>query len=133
MTLVYLSAILTITLNLTSQVYLSNYTDGLHLICCHYDKTKFIHFRTITVPSRDIRLQYDNKCVIMDFNTNFLGTILDNTLHWKQHIDTQIITLNTACSAIRTSKHLVPNCLWFIFLISTLLCPMVLFFGATPM
>jgi len=69
----------------------------------------------------------------MDFNINFLVTILDNTLHWKQHTDTQIIKLNMACYAIRTSKHVVPHCLQFIFLISTLLCPMTLFFGATPM
>jgi hypothetical protein len=69
----------------------------------------------------------------MDFKTNFLGTILDNTLHWKQHIDTQIIKLKTACYAIRTSKHVMPHCLWFIFLISTLLCPMTLIFGATPL
>jgi hypothetical protein len=56
----------------------------------------------------------------MDFNTNFLGKTLDNTLHWKQHTDTQIIKLNTACYATRTSKHVVPHCLSFIFLISTL-------------
>ena len=50
----------------------------------NYDKIKSKHFRTINVHSRDIVLQYDSKCLTMDFNTNFLGTILDNTLHWKK-------------------------------------------------
>ena len=44
--------------------------------------------KTVNVHSQDILLQYDNKCITMDFNTNFLGTILGNTLHWKKHIDT---------------------------------------------
>jgi len=33
----------------------------------------------------------DNKCGTMSFNTNFLGIILDNTLHWKKHVRAQII------------------------------------------
>ena len=36
--------------------------------------------------SQDILLEYD-KCIAMDFNTNFLGTILGNTLHWGKYID----------------------------------------------
>jgi len=45
----------------------------------------------------------------MDFNTNFLGIILDNTVHWTKHIDAQITELNVACYAIRTLKHVVPQ------------------------
>jgi hypothetical protein len=45
----------------------------------------------------------------MDFNTNFLGIILDNRLHWKKHTDAQIIKLNAACYAIRTLNHMVPQ------------------------
>jgi hypothetical protein len=70
------------------------------------------------------------KCVILDFNENFFGIILDNTLHWKQHIDVQIIKLNVACYAIRTLKHMVPQeTLLMVYFSSTLLCPMALFFG----
>lgn len=58
----------------------------------------------------DILLEDGNKCGTMDFNTNFLAIILDNTLHWKKHIDyAQIIKLNVACYAIRTLKHMVPQ------------------------
>lgn len=69
----------------------------------------FIHFKTINVHSRNILLEYDNKYVTMDFITNFFGIILVNTLHWKQHIDAQIIKLNAACNAIRTLKLMVPQ------------------------
>lgn len=36
----------------------------------------------------------DNKCGTMSFNTNFLGIILDHTLHWKKHVHAQIIKLD---------------------------------------
>jgi hypothetical protein len=57
----------------------------------------FYMFKTINVHSRNILLEYDNKNVTVDFNTNFFGIILVNTLHWKQHIDAQIIKRNAAC------------------------------------
>jgi hypothetical protein len=50
-----------------------------------------------------------NKCDAVDFNTDFLGIILDNTVHWNQHIDAHIIELNVACYAIRTLKHMMPQ------------------------
>ena len=81
----------------------------------NYDKNKSIHFKTINVHSRDILLQND-KCITMDFNTNFFGTILGTTLHWKKHSDAQIIKLNGACYVIRTLKHIMPHYLWIIFL-----------------
>jgi hypothetical protein len=84
--------------------------------------------KTINTHSQDILLEYSNKCITMDFNTNFLGTILGNTLHWKKHIDTQIMKLNVACYVIRTLQHIMPHYLWFIF---SLPCPMTLFCGAT--
>jgi len=59
--------------------------------------------------SRNILLEYDNKYVTMDFNTNFFGIILDNTLHWKQLTDAQIIKHNAARFAVRTLKHMVPQ------------------------
>ena len=39
---------------------------------------------------------------------NFFGTILVNTLQWKQHIDAQI-KLNAACHVIRTLEHMEPQ------------------------
>ena len=72
--------------------------------------------KTINVHSRDILLEYDNTYIIMDFNTNFLETILGNTWHWKKHIDAQIIELNAACYVVRTWKHMLPHYLWFVFL-----------------
>jgi len=51
-----------------------------NLFSLNYDLTKSIHFKTINVHSGDILLENDN-CIAMDCNTNFLGTILGNTLH----------------------------------------------------
>jgi len=51
----------------------------------------------------------DNLCGTMDFNTDFLGIILDNTLHWEKHVHAQLIKLDVACYAIRTLKHIVPQ------------------------
>jgi hypothetical protein len=81
--------------------------------------------------SQDILLEYDNECITMDFNTNFLGTLLGNALHWKKLIDIQIMKLNAVCYVIRTLQHTMLHYLWFIFFSSTLLCPIALFCGAT--
>jgi hypothetical protein len=43
----------------------------------------------------------------MIIQTNFVkfwGTIVDNTLSWKQHIDTITPKLNKACYTIRRSQ-----------------------------
>jgi hypothetical protein len=52
-------------------------------------KLNLYTLKTINMHSQDILLQYDNKCITMDFNTNFLGTILGHTLHWGKYIDTR--------------------------------------------
>jgi len=51
-----------------------------NLLSLNYDETKSIHFKIINVHSGDILLEND-KCIATDCNTNFLGTILGNTLH----------------------------------------------------
>lgn len=83
----------------------------------------------------DILLEDGNKCGTMDFNTNFLAIILDNTLHWKKHIDyAQIIKLNVACYAIRTLKHIVfQETLLRVYVLyfHSIICHIALYFGAT--
>jgi hypothetical protein len=37
-------------------------------------------------------------------NINFLGIYINNTLSWKTHIDKILLTLSSACFAIRTVK-----------------------------
>jgi hypothetical protein len=75
MTLTYLLAILiSAVFDQLNSWFTSN------LLSLNYDKTKSIHFKTINVHSRDI-LRENDKCITMDFNTYFLGTILGSTLH----------------------------------------------------
>jgi len=35
-------------------------------------------------------------------NTKFLGSIIDDSLSWKAHIDQMMSKFNTACFAVRT-------------------------------
>jgi len=55
---------------------------------------------------------------------------MDSTLQWKAHIDSLLMKLNAACYVLRTLVPIMSQqMLWFIFLISTRLCPMAQFFG----
>jgi len=66
MTLAYLSAILmSVVFDQLNRWFTSN------LLSLNYDKTKSIHFKTMSVQSRDILLENDKR-ITMDFNTNFL-------------------------------------------------------------
>jgi hypothetical protein len=39
--------------------------------------------------------------------TRFLGITIENTLHWKSHVDLLISKLSTACYAIKTIKSIM--------------------------
>jgi len=54
------------------------------MLSSNYNKTKFIHLRTTNVYSRVIPLDYDNRCVTVDLNIEFLAIILDNTWYLKK-------------------------------------------------
>ena len=49
-------------------------------------------------------IEYDNTITIQANFVKFLGITADNTLSWKQHIDTIIPKLNEACFIIRRLK-----------------------------
>jgi hypothetical protein len=87
-----------IQLNISSVFKQLNRWFTSNVLSFNYNKTKFIHIRTINVHSRDISLEYNNKCVTMDFNTDLLGIILDNTWHWgEKNTDALIIKLRAVC------------------------------------
>jgi hypothetical protein len=54
--------------------------------------------------SNNINTEHDNKMIIQTTFVKFLGITVDNTLSWKQHIDTIIPKLNKACCIIRRCK-----------------------------
>ena len=51
-----------------------------------------------------INIEHDNKMLLKANFVKFLGITVDNTLSWKQHIDTIAPKLNKACYIIRCSN-----------------------------
>jgi hypothetical protein len=52
-----------------------------------------------------LRIKYNNKNLHEANNVKFLGMILDNTISWKNHIESLKGKLNNACYIIMKSKH----------------------------
>jgi hypothetical protein len=56
-----------------------------------------------------INIEHDNKIILQTNFVKFLSITVDNTLSWKQHIDTITPKLNKACYIIRRSKLYLSN------------------------
>jgi hypothetical protein len=56
-----------------------------------------------------INIEHDNKMILQVNFVKFLGITIDNTLSWKQHIDTIAPKLNKACYIIRGSNLYLSN------------------------
>jgi len=75
-----------------------------NLLLLNLDKTYYIQFITKNKSSNNVSIEHDNKMIIQTNFVKFLGIAVDNTRSWKQHIDTIIPKLNTACYIIRRCK-----------------------------
>jgi len=63
-----------------------------------------------------INIEQDNKMLLKTNFVKFLGITVDNTLSWKQHIDTVTPNLNEACYTVRRSKlHLSNDALKMVY------------------
>jgi len=66
--------------------------------------------------STQLNTEYDTKKIIQTNFVKFLGMTVDNTLSWKQHIDSIIPKLNKACFIIRRLKlYLHKNALKMVY------------------
>jgi hypothetical protein len=65
---------------------------------------QYMQFVTKTSSLIGLHVMYKNKEIANIFNTKFLGLTLDNTFSWKNHIDTIVSKLSSACFAIRAVK-----------------------------
>ena len=68
------------------------------------DKTHYMQFLTKHTISTQLNIEYDTKKIIQTNFVKFLGITEDNTISWKQHIDSIIPKLNKACFLIRGLK-----------------------------
>jgi len=57
----------------------------------------------------EIYIEHDNKMILWTNFVKVLGITVDNTLSWKQHIDTITPKLNNVCYITRRSKLYLSN------------------------
>jgi len=67
----------------------------------NFDETYYMQFITKNKCSNKINIEHDNKIILQTNFVKLLGITVDNTLPWKQHIDTITPKLNKACYIIR--------------------------------
>jgi hypothetical protein len=75
-----------------------------NLLSLNYNKTQFIQFRTINSLTVQLDISYNNKYIIHDTNTRFLGITIDSSLSLKHHTEGLAIKLSRACNAIRSLR-----------------------------
>jgi hypothetical protein len=78
-----------------------------NLLSLNADKIQYMQFATKTTSLIDLHVMYKNKEMASTCNTKFLGLTLDNTLTWKNHIDTVVPKPSSACFTVRAVKPLL--------------------------
>ena len=80
-----------------------------NLLSLNLDKTCYMQFITKNKSLNNINIEHDIKNIKQVNVVKFLGITIDNTLSWKQHIDTIIPKLIKACYIIRRLKLFLSN------------------------
>jgi hypothetical protein len=75
-----------------------------NLLSLNADKTQHMQFVTKKSSLIDFHVKYKNKEIANTSNTKFLGLTLDNTFPWKNHIDTIVPKLSSACFSVRAVR-----------------------------
>jgi hypothetical protein len=73
----------------------------------NFSKTEFMKFNKKNAYEQDIKILYDNTEICNSSCIKFLGFNVANSLFWKNHIDSLIPKLSSACYAIRAIKTFV--------------------------
>jgi hypothetical protein len=80
---------------------------NISLLFPNFSKTEFIKFNTKNAYEQDIKILYDNTEIRNSSCIEFLGINIANTLSWKNHIDSLIPKLSSACYAIGAIKPFI--------------------------
>jgi len=95
--------------NLDINFRLINNWFNSNFLSLNLDKTHYVQFLTKHKISTQLNIEYDTKKIIQTNFVKFLGITVDNTISWKQHIDSIIPKLNKACFIIRRLKLYLSN------------------------
>ena len=91
-----------IKLNIVFQIIKEWFNSNFLLL--NFDKTYYVQFITKNTFLNKINIEHVNKMILQTNFVKFLVITVDNTLSWKQHIETITSKLNKACYIIRRSK-----------------------------
>jgi hypothetical protein len=80
-----------------------------NFLSLNYNKTHFIQFRTINSLTVQLDMSYNDKYIIHDTNTRFLGISIDRSISWKLHTEGLAIKLSRVCDAIRSLRPFVSH------------------------
>jgi len=80
-----------------------------NFLSLNFDKMYYMQFITKNKFLNKINIEHDNKMILQTNFVKFLSITIDNTLSWKQHIDTITPKLNKVCYIIRRSKLYLSN------------------------
>jgi hypothetical protein len=70
-------------------------------------KRSMYNLELLIVITTQVDISYKNKYIVNDTNTRFLGTSMDSSLSWKNHIDGLMVKQYKACCAIRSLRPFV--------------------------
>jgi hypothetical protein len=77
-----------------------------NLLSLNYNRMQYMQFRPNSLAT-EVDISYNNKYIVIDTNTKFLGITVDSSLSWKNCIDGLMVKLSKACYAIRSLRYFV--------------------------
>jgi len=79
-----------------------------NLLTLNFNKTHYVEFRKKNYYQVKTNVKYEHINISNSTETKFLGSIIDETLSWNQHVHQIATKLCSACFALRNLKHIVP-------------------------
>jgi hypothetical protein len=70
----------------------------------NFHKIHFLQFTPKNISEIDLDIIYANKLISQDYDREFLGIYVDNTLSWEIHIEQSTHILSAASYAMRSVK-----------------------------
>jgi hypothetical protein len=79
--------------NLISSFQQLNAWFNINLLSLNYTKTQYIQYITTNSQTIQLDISYNNKYIIKNIHSQFLGITVDSSLSWKNHTDGFMVKL----------------------------------------